>query len=123
MFTMLYFVSGPVDMEFPYGNLEDWHLEAYNNSGAAIPVTFKVFDIDGENTVLIGNTSRTVNAHSHEYLTLSTNGIHHTVAQVEYPEGIAQVLLTLYGRNRSGEGMPGAIYFNSQLIPVSTGLG
>jgi hypothetical protein len=120
---MLYFVSGPVDEEFRGGILDNWHLEVYNNSGSTVPVALKVFDVDGTNTVLIGNAQRTVNPFSHEYITLNTNGVHHTVAQIEYPEGVAQLLLTLYGRNRSSQALPGAVYFNNQLIQLQNGLG
>ncbi len=115
---MLYFVSGPVNMEFADGILDNWHLEAYNNSDSVVPVTLKLFDINGVSTIYIGSTSRDVNPHSHEYMSLSTNGVHHTIAQVEYPQGYGDILLTLYGRDRNGRALPGAIFFNHQLIEL-----
>lgn len=118
---MLFFVSGPVNMEFIGGILDNWHLEVFNNSDGIVPVTFKVFDIDNTPRI-IGNTSRPVNPHSHEYLTLATNGVHHTLVQIEYPEGIGELMFTLYGRNKMGRALPGAIFFNNQLMELENGI-
>lgn len=109
-------------MEFIGGLLDNWHLEAFNNSDSTIPVTLEAFDIDQTPPALIGSTSRTVNPHAHEYLTLNTNGVHHTLAQIEYPQDIGTVILTLYGRNKSGLALPGAIFFNNQLIELENGV-
>ena len=56
---MLYFTSGPVNMEFAGGILDNWHLEIYNNSNSSIPVKLTVFDINNALTP-IGNTTRSV---------------------------------------------------------------
>lgn len=119
---MRYFVSGPIDKDFIGGFLDNWHLEVYNNSDSAVTVYLKVFDIDRPDPVMIGDTSRVVNVHSHEYLTLNTSACEHTIAQIEYPESAGSVLLTLTGRDKVGRALPGAIFFNNQLIELSNGI-
>jgi hypothetical protein len=118
---LLYFVTGPVNMEFSAGLLDNWHLEVFNNSDGVVPMTLKVFDIDS-GVHMIGNTSRTVYPHTHEYLSLTTNGVHHTLAQIEYPEGTGPVLLTLYGRNKNSIALPGAIYIKQTLTELVNGI-
>lgn len=119
---MLYFVSGPIDKDLINGTVDNWHLEAFNNSDCSISVNFKVFSIQGPAPVLIGYTGRVVEPHSHEYISLNINENEHTIAQVEYIENTAEVLLTLTGRDKSGKALPGAIFFNKQLIPLSQGI-
>lgn len=120
---MFYFVSGPVDMEFADGILDNWHLEVYNNTNATVPVTLKVYDVNCKGTIFIGGTSRDVDAYTHQYLTLSTNGVHHTIAQIQYPQDTGEILVTLYGRDQAGLALPGAIYFANQLTALQNGIG
>ena len=119
---MLYFVSGPIDKDFVGGFLDNWHLEVYNNSDCNVTVYLKAFDVDRPDPVLIGDTSRVVRAHSHEYITLNTNACEHTIAQIEYSESAGTILLTLTGRDKIGKALPGAIFFNNQLIELSQGI-
>ena len=119
---MLYFVSGPIDKDYVGGILENWHLEVYNNSGCTVPVRFKVFDIQSPVPVLIGDTGRDVSPHSHEYINLNTNACEHTIAQIEYQQSAAEILLTLTGRDKLGRALPGAIFFNNQLIVLNQGI-
>jgi hypothetical protein len=118
---LLYFVSGPIDKDLIGGIVNNWHLEAFNNSNCNVTVGFKVFSIKDAAT-LIGSTERVVYPHSHEYITLYTNGCDHTIAQIEYPESSGEVLLTLTGRDKVGKALPGSIFFNNQLIQLENGI-
>ena len=119
---MLYFVSGPIDKDLIGGFINDWHVEAYNNSDCSVTVYLKVFDINRPEPIMIGSTSRVVNPHSHEYITLGTDACEHTIAQIEYSQDAGTVLLTLTGRDKVGRALPGAIFFNNQLIELNQGI-
>ena len=119
---MLYFVSGPIDRDLIGGAIDNWHLEVFNNSNCIARVDLKVISIQDAAPAIIGYTGRNVEPHSHEYITLYTNGLEHTLAQIEYPESSGELLLTLTGRDKTGKALPGAIFFNNQLIPLGQGI-
>ena len=119
---LLYFVTGPIDKDYVAGVLFDWHLEVFNNSENTLDVELKVFDISGESTVLIGDTARQISPHSHQYMTLYTNLAEHSIVQIQYPATTGEMFLTLYGRDMNGNALPGAIFFNKQLMQIPNGI-
>ena len=110
--------TGPVDRDQYGGSTDNWHLEAFNPNTFTVGVRLTAFNLDTSPASEIGSVSIQLAPQSHQYFTVDTNGIEHTMAQVSHPLGRDGILVTIYGRHGELQ-IPGAVYRHTQLIDLA----
>lgn len=109
--------TGVIDRDQLGGDIQDIHLEAFNNSTTTITVTLRVFN--AQNNTVINTDSAALGPKGYANLTVNTCGAEHTIAQVEHPLNRNDVFTTVYGRNAQDVNLPGATYRHEELIDLA----
>ena len=118
---MAILVTGPIDEDQFGGDIEDIHLEAFNNTPYRVQIVLRVYSGGDTPPTQIGEDTATLQPYDTDNLTVNTNGFEHLLVQIEHPLGRNDVHCTVYGRNSDEENLPGATYRHTELFEGGIG--
>jgi len=119
---MAILVTGPIDEDQLGGDVEDIHLEAFNNTPYRVQVVLRVYNSENFPPEEIGNETSTLEPYDRDNLTVDTNDADHVLVQIEHPLGRNDVHCTVYGRDNNGDNLPGATYRHTELFEGGVGI-
>lgn len=121
---MAILVTGPIDEDQFEDDVEDIHLEAFNNTPYRVQVVLRVFNAD-PNVIPpeeIDSATATLQPYDRDSLTVDIGDVEHVLVQIEHPLGRNDVHCTVYGRNADNEALPGATYRHTELFEGGVGV-
>jgi len=120
-------ITGPVDADFLVYQegvkLDNWHLDAFNNSCCTVDITLRVYKITYDPSAEygiteIGHQCKTIKPGWHQFLTVSMGGEEHTMAVIEHPLDRDDIFVTVSIRDTNDRNVIGTIFRHEDLIDI-----
>ena len=119
---MALLVTGPIDRDQQEDEIDDIHLEAFNNTPNRVQVVLRVYNADNTPPTQIDFVTETLQPFDRDDLSVDIGGVEHVLVQIEHPLGRNDVHCTVYGRNNNGDALPGATYRHTELFEGGIGV-